>query len=161
MLKIRLRRIGKRHQPSYRIVVTEHTAPIQGKYLEPVGFYNPRAASNTSTVKEDRVLHWLNNGAQPSERVTKLLIAHKVEHKLIELPDYSRKPKRVSKKAQPAATETANTEEIKPEELAEVAADEPVVEVAAQEENIISTEVADGGSNLEETPVTETEEVSQ
>lgn len=107
MLKIRLRRVGKKHQPAYRVVVVEHTAPIQGSYLENLGTYNPRA--HTFTVKQDRVLYWLDHGAQPSERMAKLLTKEGVAHKLISLPDYDRKPKRPPKKAPAAEAMAAPT----------------------------------------------------
>lgn len=137
MLKIRLRRTGKKNQPSYRVVVVEHTAPIQGSYMESLGTYNPRISE--FTVNKDRVLHWLGFGAQPSERVAKLLIKAGVEHKQITLPDYSRKPKKAPKKepvvkaAAPVAevaTEAATPEEVKPAVEAETT---PATEEAASE----------------------------
>ncbi len=73
MLKIRLRRVGSKRQPSYRMVVAESTSPRDGKFIEIVGFYNPRTQPETITVKEDRVLYWLSVGAQPSESLMRLL----------------------------------------------------------------------------------------
>ncbi len=73
MLRIRLRRVGRKKQPSYRIVVAESTAPRDGKFIEVVGFYNPRTEPETITVKEERVLYWLSVGAQPSESTARLL----------------------------------------------------------------------------------------
>ena len=73
MLRIRLRRVGRKKQPSYRIVVAESTAPRDGKFVEVVGFYNPRTQPETITVKEERVLYWLSVGAQPSESTVRLL----------------------------------------------------------------------------------------
>jgi len=73
MLRIRLRRVGRKKQPSYRIVVAESTAPRDGKFVEVVGFYNPRTQPETITVKEERVLYWLSVGAQPSESTARLL----------------------------------------------------------------------------------------
>lgn len=73
MLRIRLRRVGGKKQPSYRMVVAESTAPRDGKFVEIVGFYNPRTEPETITVKEDRVLYWLSVGAQPSDSLTRLL----------------------------------------------------------------------------------------
>ncbi len=73
MLRIRLRRVGRKKQPSYRIVVAESTAPRDGKFVEVVGFYNPRTQPETITVKEERVLYWLSVGAQPSESAARLL----------------------------------------------------------------------------------------
>ncbi len=73
MLKIRLRRVGSKKQPSYRIVIAESTAPRDGKFVEVVGFYNPRTEPGTIRVKEGRVLYWLSVGAQPTESVNRLL----------------------------------------------------------------------------------------
>ena len=73
MLRIRLRRVGGKKQPSYRMVVAESTSPRDGKFVEIVGFYNPRTEPETITVKEERVLYWLSVGAQPSDSLTRLL----------------------------------------------------------------------------------------
>ncbi|MBV9581693.1 MAG: 30S ribosomal protein S16 [Chloroflexi bacterium] len=76
MLKIRLRRTGAKKQPSYRLVVAEATAPRDGTFLENLGHYNPLTNPTTFVVKEDRVRAWLQRGAQPTDRVTRLLTAH-------------------------------------------------------------------------------------
>ena len=73
MLRIRLRRVGKKKQPSYRIVVAEITAPRDGKFVEQVGHYNPRTDPPTLVVAEEKVRHWLSQGAQPSNTVSRLL----------------------------------------------------------------------------------------
>jgi small subunit ribosomal protein S16 len=73
MVKIRLRRIGAKKQPSYRVVVADSRSPRDGRFIEAVGFYNPRTEPETVTIKEDRVLYWLNVGAQPTEAVARLL----------------------------------------------------------------------------------------
>lgn len=73
MVRIRLRRVGSKKQPSYRIVVANSRSPRDGRYIEIVGFYNPRTEPATRQVKEDRVLYWLNVGAQPSETVEYIL----------------------------------------------------------------------------------------
>jgi len=72
MVRIRLRRVGLRHQPSYRIVVADKESPRDGRFLEIIGFYNPRTEPFTFEVKEDRVYDWMMKGAQPSESLTKL-----------------------------------------------------------------------------------------
>lgn len=72
MVRIRLRRVGLRHQPSYRIVVANKESPRDGKFLEILGFYNPRTNPFTIEVKEDRVYDWLSKGAQPSEAITQI-----------------------------------------------------------------------------------------
>ena len=72
MVRIRLRRIGAKAQPSYRIVVADKEAPRDGRFLEILGFYNPRTDPSTIEVKEDRVYDWLSKGAQPSDSVAKI-----------------------------------------------------------------------------------------
>ncbi len=74
MVRIRLRRVGRKKQPSYRIVVADARSPRDGRYIEVIGFYNPRTQPTTTMiVKEDRALYWLKNGAQPSEPVLRIL----------------------------------------------------------------------------------------
>ncbi len=72
MVRIRLRRVGLRNQPSYRVVVANIESPRDGRFLEIVGFYNPRTQPATLDLKEDRIYEWMSKGAQPSESVTKL-----------------------------------------------------------------------------------------
>jgi len=69
MVRIRFRRIGAKRQPSYRIVAADKESPRDGRFLEILGFYNPRTEPTTLTVKEDRVFHWMKNGAKPTESV--------------------------------------------------------------------------------------------
>ncbi len=73
MLKIRLRRVGLKKQPQYRMVIAENEWPRDGRFLEIVGRYNPRTQPETIEVNEERLYHWLKNGAQPTESVAKLL----------------------------------------------------------------------------------------
>ncbi|GAB4506235.1 MAG: 30S ribosomal protein S16 [Anaerolineales bacterium] len=73
MLRIRLRRVGAKKQPSYRIVVTEREAPRDGAFLEVIGFYNPRTEPETVQINEERALHWLSQGAKPSDAVLRML----------------------------------------------------------------------------------------
>ena len=76
MLKIRLTRVGKRNKPQFRIVVAEHTSPINGKFLEVVGSIDPYV--NNVVLKEDRIKHWVSVGAKPSATVHNLLIDKKI-----------------------------------------------------------------------------------
>jgi small subunit ribosomal protein S16 len=73
MVRIRLRRVGLKGQPSYRVVVADKEAPRDGRFLEIVGHYNPRTEPSTLELKEDRIYDWMSKGAQPSESVMKLL----------------------------------------------------------------------------------------
>jgi small subunit ribosomal protein S16 len=72
MVRIRLRRTGSRGQPSYRIVVADKESPRDGRFLEILGYYNPRTEPATMKVKEDRVYDWMSKGAQPTESVAQL-----------------------------------------------------------------------------------------
>ena len=72
MVRIRLRRVGLRGQPSYRIVAADKESPRDGRFLEILGFYNPRTEPATIHLKEDRVYHWMKNGALPTESVEKV-----------------------------------------------------------------------------------------
>ncbi len=73
MLRIRLRRVGKKGKPSYRIVVAEATAPRDGRYLEWIGNYDPMVDPPTFALKEERAAQWLSKGAQPSDAVRRIL----------------------------------------------------------------------------------------
>ena len=72
MVRIRLRRTGQRHQPSYRIIVAEKESPRDGRFLEIIGSYIPTTEPFTFEVQEDRVYEWMSKGAQPSDSVIKL-----------------------------------------------------------------------------------------
>jgi small subunit ribosomal protein S16 len=72
MVRIRLRRTGLRHQPTYRLMVADKEAPRDGRFLEILGSYNPRTNPFEFQVNEGRIYHWLSVGAQPSESVNKL-----------------------------------------------------------------------------------------
>jgi small subunit ribosomal protein S16 len=72
MVRIRLRKMGLRHQPYYRIVVADRESPRDGRFLEVVGTYNPRTEPSTILMVEERIYYWLGVGAQPSESVARL-----------------------------------------------------------------------------------------
>lgn len=73
MVKIRLRRMGKKKQPSYRIVVADSRAPRDGRYIESLGYYNPMTEPSTIELDGERALYWLGKGAQPTQQVEKLM----------------------------------------------------------------------------------------
>ena len=73
MLRIRLRRVGKKKQPSYRIVVAASTAPRDGAFVDQVGHYNPLTDPPSVVLNEEKALKWLRQGAQPSEPVRRIL----------------------------------------------------------------------------------------
>ncbi len=73
MVKLRLMRMGKTKQPTYRIVAADSRSPRNGRFIEIVGHYNPRNEPSTIVVDNDKAVAWLQKGAQPTETVEKLL----------------------------------------------------------------------------------------
>jgi small subunit ribosomal protein S16 len=88
LLKIRLRRTGAKKQPAYRMVVAESTSPRDGTFLEILGHYNPLTEPTTLVIKEDRVRAWLQRGAQPTDRVARLLSSRGI----VPAPSYTPTP---------------------------------------------------------------------
>ncbi|HUP74571.1 MAG TPA: 30S ribosomal protein S16 [Acidimicrobiales bacterium] len=72
-VKLRLMRMGKTKQPTYRVVAADSHSPRNGRFIEIIGTYEPRMEPSLIKIDNDRALHWLTNGAQPTERVEKLL----------------------------------------------------------------------------------------
>ncbi|MHB8683652.1 MAG: 30S ribosomal protein S16 [Dehalococcoidia bacterium] len=97
MLRIRLRRVGKKKQPAYRVVVADSRAPRDGAFIETIGTYNPLTDPATVTINEVKAREWLRKGAIPSERVVKLL----AQQGIGEMPVFAPKPKQAE--AAPAA----------------------------------------------------------
>jgi small subunit ribosomal protein S16 len=72
-VKLRLMRMGKKKQPTYRVVAADSRSPRDGRIIEVLGFYNPRSEPSVIDIDNEKALGWLRNGAQPTERVQKLL----------------------------------------------------------------------------------------
>jgi small subunit ribosomal protein S16 len=85
-VKIRLRRMGAKHQPSYRIVVADSRSPRDGRYIDQVGFYDPLRNPAEITIDGDKAKDWLRRGAQPTETVEILLRKRDI------IPEEVRKP---------------------------------------------------------------------
>jgi small subunit ribosomal protein S16 len=171
MVRLRLRRVGRKKQPSYRVVAAEKEAPRDGRFLEVVGFYNPRTEPSTINLKEDRIFEWLSKGAQPSdavesifrqmgtherferfkagESIEKLLEEYQVVEDSRNVTSKTRKEevkKKPAKAEQPAA---------QAEEKAAPAVEEDVVEEEAVEEPVAEAEVEETAA--EETAAEEAE----
>ena len=156
MLKIRLARIGKKKQPTYRVVIADARAPRDGKYVEIVGSYNPRTEPTTFVIDEEKVKDWLTKGAQPTMIMHKLL----AKQGLMKVPVFPPpKPKAAPEApparaaapalaapapAAPAAAAPAAVAVAEPEAAAEEApaavAEEPVVEPEAVAEEAPAAE---------------------
>lgn len=74
MIKLRLRRMGAKRQPHYRIVAAEARSPRDGRFIEIIGFYNPKTDPYTLNVNTERAKYWLDHGAQPTDTVRGLLV---------------------------------------------------------------------------------------
>ena len=72
-VKIRMRRMGSKRKPSYRLVVADSRMPRDGRFIEEVGFYNPLSDTDSVKLDEEKVFAWLQKGAQPSDTVRSLL----------------------------------------------------------------------------------------
>jgi len=72
-VKIRLRRVGTKNVPVYRIVVADGRSPRDGRFIENIGTYDPKKVENNFTVNLDRARHWISKGAQPSDTVRSIL----------------------------------------------------------------------------------------
>jgi small subunit ribosomal protein S16 len=72
-VKIRLKRVGKKKAPSYRVVVADSRSPRDGRIIENLGWYNPRVEPSAIQIDAEKALSWLKEGAQPTDSVTSLL----------------------------------------------------------------------------------------
>ncbi|HVB09518.1 MAG TPA: 30S ribosomal protein S16 [Bacillota bacterium] len=73
MVRIRLRRMGAKKHPFYRLVVADNTSPRDGRFIEEIGYYNPTVQPPVIHLEAERALHWLRQGAQPSDTARSLL----------------------------------------------------------------------------------------
>jgi small subunit ribosomal protein S16 len=73
VVKLRLMRMGKKKQPTYRVVATDSRSPRDGRFIEILGHYNPRAEPSVVEIDNDKAVAWLRKGAQPTETVRRLL----------------------------------------------------------------------------------------
>lgn len=105
MVSFKLRRVGRKKQPSYRLIVTEKRRDPWGTALEIVGTYNPRTEPATVVLKEDRIKYWLSKGAQPTNTVHNLF----VDAKLITTPKRKTLPPGKKKEEAAAAPAVAAT----------------------------------------------------
>lgn len=83
-VKIRLKRMGAKKKPFYRVVVADSRSPRDGKFIEEIGYYNPVSEPVDLKIKDDRAIKWLNDGAQPTDTVKDLFKKYGVYEKLEE-----------------------------------------------------------------------------
>jgi len=144
-VKLRLMRMGKKKQPTYRVVAADSRKARNGRIIEAVGFYDPRRDPSVIEIDNEKALGWLRNGAQPTERVEKLL---KISGAWDEFKGQPATPKAEEAVVEEAVVEEASVEEAVVEEavVEEASVEEAVVEEASVEE-----------APVEEAPVEEAE----
>jgi len=142
MLKIRLQRTGRKHEPTFRVVLTDSkNGPKSGKFIEILGNYDARRNDETQ-LKKERIQHWIAQGAQPSDTVHNLLITHDViagqkRNVLPQKTPIKKESEEVAEATTPATAETPAPEAEAPIEIEEAApaeeaeqTDAPVEETA-------------------------------
>jgi small subunit ribosomal protein S16 len=140
MVRIRLRRVGKRKQPVYRVVVADARAPRDGRFIEVIGQYKPLENPSGITLDTDKALEWLRKGAKPSDSVTALLKRTGIWSTFVADKGPARKPpprkKAAAARARAEAEAKANEEPASPAPKAAPAAPAPTPaeETAAAEE---------------------------
>lgn len=174
MVKIRLRRMGNKHRPFYRVVVAKSTSGRNGAFIEVLGTYNSVSQPKEISINGDRALHWLRQGAQPTETVAILLKRQGVlDQYLEERPNAKRDYKFLDKRtaamsrqsvvqavAAPAKEKAPEPEPVVAEAPAD-AVEEPVAEAAAEPVEAVEAESPEPvpAAEAEAETTTEPEEV--
>lgn len=151
-VKIRLTRVGKKRQPSYRVVVADSRSPRDGRYIEQIGRYDPTVDPSIVEIDNERAEYWMARGAQPSSQVRKLLEisgsleARPLKDRRVHVVDEAAQSQGVAE-APPVAEvppEAPPVEEVFSEDLAvvEAAAEDKVVDMAGEEPEATATEPA-------------------
>lgn len=174
MVKIRLRRVGKKKQPSYRITVADSRSPRDGRFIEVIGFYNPRTEPETVRLQEDRALHWLSVGAQPSDPVARLLekmgtlarferlkAGESLETLLAEAEAAAEARPVVSAKTQPVRAAKKAEKKVEPEEPEVEEEEEEEGEATEEAEPVSEAEEGEEESSAEGKTETEANEVEE
>ena len=121
-VSIRLRREGARNSPYYKVVVADSRSPRDGKFIEILGTYDPKKPDHNSTLKLDRIEHWISQGAQPSDTVRSLIKKNKNQ-----AANADAEPVAAKETPEPAAAKAS------PEPAAEQASPEPAATQASSE----------------------------
>ena len=123
MVKIRLRRVGAKKKPSYRLVVADARAPRDGAFIDVIGHYNPLTNPETIVIDGEKALSWLKQGAQPTAIAARLLSKAGI----------TEKPKLTTKKAKPTTEEPEPAKKPKPAKAAVTQEPEPAKATVAKE----------------------------
>ena len=156
-VKLRLVRTGKRKQPTYRLVAADSRSPRNGRFIEIIGTYEPRQEPSRINIDNDRAIHWLRNGAKPTERVEKLLRISGAWEEFTGKPlePIKYKAKDEASVEEPVAEEAPAEDEASVEEP--VAEEAPAEDEASVEEPVAEEAPAEDEASVEE-PVAEEDE---
>ena len=143
-VKLRLTRVGKTKQPQYRIVAADSRRARDGRFIEILGQYNPRSEPSLINVDNDKVLAWLRQGAQPTERVRKILEISGAWESFTGVKPTPRVSAKPSKVEPAAAVAPAPKAEPAPEPVAESVESEPAVEAEQAPEAADTADSGDG-----------------
>ena len=149
MVKIRLMRVGKKKQPSFRVVVADARSPRDGRIIEAIGHYHPRQEPSLVEIDNERALYWLRNGAQASDSVRQILRISGAWSEFTGEAPLTGPPAAKPKKPTPAASVTAAAEpgdDETTEEPAVGTAETPEVASSAAEESPAPAEAAEEGA---------------
>ncbi|GEM_PF-544181 len=114
-VKMRLHRVGAKHQPSYRIVITPALSPRDGSYLDQIGYYNPVTEPATISIDSEKAIAWLKKGVQPTDRVARLLSSVSIDPSSVRKPEpvpagSGGKTRRTRSASEPATEKPAGAE---------------------------------------------------
>jgi small subunit ribosomal protein S16 len=161
-VKIRLMRVGKKKQPSYRVVVADGRSPRDGRYIEIIGQYAPREDPSFFTIDDEKALAWLKKGAQPTDQVQKLLAESGVWERyqtdrgqsgVLSKAGPKRAEPKLSKKAQARAASGATTEVAPPADAP--VADAPVADAPVVEAPVVEADAPEAAGTADATEASE------
>ena len=153
-LKIRLSRAGAKKRPFYRIVITDSRNPRDGRFIERVGTYDPMLPKNAQrvTLKADRIRHWLQGGAKPTDRVARFL----GQAEIIPMPEQRNNPNKAKPKAKAQARIEEERERAESAKAAPPPTEEAPTEEASPEEATVEEDTAEEATAEDETAKEET-----
>ncbi|QQS59902.1 30S ribosomal protein S16 [Candidatus Peregrinibacteria bacterium] len=152
MLVIRMQRTGRKNAPFYHIVVAEKSKPVQGKFLERLGYYNPLVQPKDISLQKERVEYWISVGAQPSQTVARLCTKNGISQAEKFIKARAQKPSKAEEEAAKKKAEAEEAQKKATEEEAQKKAEEEKTQAEA-----ISSETSEASKETPEKAETESE----
>jgi small subunit ribosomal protein S16 len=152
MVKIRLMRLGKKKQPYFRVVVADSRSPRDGRIIENIGKYHPRAHPSLIEIDDERAMHWLQNGAQPSDPVKVLLQKTGIWERFTGEAPPPPKPEKQPKPPESAEEAEAPEEVAEPSETPEASSEKLAGEAEPSEEAEVPEDAAEPAEGDKDSP---------